>query len=264
MALDLAKFTEQLKNQLADLSKQRAEIQKELEAVQLIQRASQRADSLPLKQVQETPLSDLEQASVLPEAAQPEETTMQEEASATEENPTEEEITQPTAVVVNEVVNEAVEAEEVAEPIEAAVAEAVAEPIEAAVLEAVAEPVEAAVLEAVAEPVEAAVAEEVAVAAAPDQPEATSPENTAEVEVRRTQLEETVMGLELNDEVAVLELLKMFQKPLSPGKIAEELVAVHWNFQGQHPRAAVNAALHKMVNQGRVKQVNGGDYGLSI
>ena len=246
MALDLAKFTEQLKNQLADLSKQRAEIQKELEAVQLIQRASQRADSLPLKQVQETPLSDLEQASVLPEAAQPEETTMQEEASATEENPTEEEITQPTAVVVNEVVNEAVEAEEVAEPIEAAVAEAVAEPVEAAVLEAV------------AEPVEAAVAEEVAVA------EATSPENTAEVEVRRTQLEETVMGLELNDEVAVLELLKMFQKPLSPGKIAEELVAVHWNFQGQHPRAAVNAALHKMVNQGRVKQVNGGDYGLSI
>ena len=258
MALDLAKFTEQLKNQLADLSKQRSEIQNELEAVQLIQRASQRADSLPLKQVQETPLSDLEQASVLPEAAQPEETTMQEEASATEENQTEEEITQPTAVVVNEVVNEAVEAEEVAEPIEAAVAEAVAEPIEAAVAEAVAEPVEAAVLEAVAEPVEAAVAEEVAVA------EATSPENTAEVEVRRTQLEETVMGLELNDEVAVLELLKMFQKPLSPGKIAEELVAVHWNFQGQHPRAAVNAALHKMVNQGRVKQVNGGDYGLSI
>lgn len=231
MALDLAKFTEQLKNQLADLSKQRAEIQKELEAVQLIQRASQRADSLPLKQVQETPLSDLEQASVLPEAAQPEETTMQEEASATEENPTEEEITQPAAVVVNEVVNEAIEA---------------------------------AVAEAVAEPIEAAVAEAVAVAAAPDQPEATSPENTAEVEVRRTQLEETVMGLELNDEVAVLELLKMFQKPLSPGKIAEELVAVHWNFQGQHPRAAVNAALHKMVNQGRVKQVNGGDYGLSI
>lgn len=253
MALDLAKFTEQLKNQLADLSKQRAEIQKELEAVQLIQRASQRAaDSLPLKQVQETPLSDLEQASVLPEAAQLEETTMQEEASATEENPTEEEITQPTAVVVNEVVNEAVEAEAVAEPIEAAVAEAVAEPTEAAVLKAV------------TEPVEAAVAEEVAVAAAPDQPEATSPENTAEVKVRRTQLEETVMGLELNDEVAVLELLKMFQKPLSPGKIAEELVAVHWNFQGQHPRAAVNAALHKMVNQGRVKQVNGGDYGLSI
>ncbi len=232
MALDLAKFTEQLKNQLADLSKQRAEIQKELEAVQLIQRASQRAaDSLPLKQVQETPLSDLEQASVLPEAAQLEETTMQEEASATEENPTEEEIAQPAAVVVNEVVTEAVEA---------------------------------AVAEAVTEPVEAAVAEEVAVAAAPDQPEATSPENTAEVKVRRTQLEETVMGLELNDEVAVLELLKMFQKPLSPGKIAEELVAVHWNFQGQHPRAAVNAALHKMVNQGRVKQVNGGDYGLSI
>ena len=217
MTLDLAKLTEQLKNQLADLSKQRAEIQKELEAVQLIQRASQRADSLPLKQVQETPLSDLEKAPVLPEAAQPEETTMQEEASATEKNPTEEEIAQPAAVVVNEVVTE---------------------------------------------PVEVAVEEEVAVAAAPDQPEATSPESTAEVEVRRTQLEETVMALELNDEVAVLELLKMFQKPLSPGKIAEELVAVHWNFQGQHPRAAVNAALHKMVNQGRVKQVNGGDYGL--
>jgi hypothetical protein len=77
-------------------------------------------------------------------------------------------------------------------------------------------------------------------------------------------LEETVMGLELNDEVAVLELLKMFQKPLSPGKIAEELVAVHWNFQGQHPRAAVNAALQKMAEAGRVRQVNGGDYSLSI
>ncbi len=72
------------------------------------------------------------------------------------------------------------------------------------------------------------------------------------------------MALELNDEVAVLELLKMFQKPLSPGKIADELVAVHWNFQGQHPRAAVNAALQKMVDEGKVKQVNGGDYGLPL
>jgi len=56
----------------------------------------------------------------------------------------------------------------------------------------------------------------------------------------------------------------MVHQPLSPGKFAEELVAVNWNFQGQHPRAAVNAALQKMVNEGKVQQVNGGDYGVSI
>ena len=223
MNLDLAQLTAQLKEQLADLSRQRTEIQKELDAVLLVQRASQREDSPPLEQ--DPAPSAPEEAPVTFETASPEETPV-------EETPAVEEATPPVEAAPQE--------------------ETVPEPVQA-------EPQE----EAVPEPVAAAAEEAVAVAERPPQPEA-SPESTAEVEVRRNQLEETVMSLELNDEVAVLELLKMFQQPLSPGKIADELVAVHWNFQGQHPRAAVNAALQKMVDEGKVKQVNGGDYGISL
>ena len=226
MTLDLAQLTAQLKEQLADLTQQRTEIRKELDAILLIQRASHRADLPPLEQEQIP--SVLEQAPVVAETAPPEETPVQEEAAPIQE----------TA------------AKETAPPIEAAPEEIVPEPVAAVAEDVVAEPV-------------AAVAEEAVAVAEPVQSQA-SPESTAEVVERRTQLEETVMALELNDEVAVLELLKMFQRPLSPGKIAEELVAVHWNFQGLNPRAAVNAALQKMVDEGKVKQLNGGDYGLPI
>jgi hypothetical protein len=297
MTLDLAQFTEQLKDQLADLSKQRAEIQKELEAVQLILRATQRADPLPLKQEQEAPLPTLEQAPAVPETPP----IVQQETPAIKEIQTDEDTTQPAPLVVEEestqpapsvveqesaqparlVVEEEstqpaplVVEEESAQPAPLVVEETSAQPAPLVVEEKSAQPAPLAVEEIVTESVESApeegtepvpsgVDQEVAVAEEPAQPEETSPENTSQREVRRTQLEETVMGLELNDEVAVLELLKMFQKPLSPGKIAEELTAVHWNFQGQHPRAAVNAALQKMVNEGRVTQVNGGDYSLS-
>ena len=50
MALDLTQLAAQLENQLADLSKQRTEIQKELDAILLVERASHRADSFPLEQ----------------------------------------------------------------------------------------------------------------------------------------------------------------------------------------------------------------------
>jgi hypothetical protein len=201
MALDLTQLAAQLENQLADLSRQRTEIQKELDAILLVERASHRADSFPLEQEVVPAPSPIDPEPTPPVIDQAEEAPVQEE----------------TAPVV----------------------------------------------EPATEPVEAAPQEEIAAAEEPAQSEP-SPESTTEIKDRRNQLEETVMALELNDEVAVLELLKMFHKPLSPGKIADELVAVNWNFQGQHPRAAVNAALHKMVNEGKVQQVNGGDYGVSI
>ena len=255
MNLDLAQLTAQLKEQLADLSEQRAEIQKELDAILLVQRASQREDSPPPEQ--DPAPSAPEEAPVTLETALPEEASV-EETVPLEETPAGEEAAPPVEAAPQE--------ETVPEPVAAAPQEeAVPEPVAAIPQEeAVPEPVAAIPQEeAVPEPAAAAVEEAVAVAEMPPQPES-SPESTAEVEDRRNQLEETVMSLELNDEVAVLELLKMFQQPLSPGKIADELVAVHWNFQGQHPRAAVNAALQKMVDQGKVKQVNGGDYGLSL
>ncbi len=220
MTLDLTQLTSQLEAQLADLSKQRMEIQKELDAILLVERASHRADSLPPEQ--EVFPSPVDPEPIPPVTVQPEERPVQEDEAPVEE---------PAAV----------------EPVEAAPQE-----------EAAAEPVEAP-----AEAIAAAPQEEVAAAEEPAPSEA-SPENTTEIKKRRNQLEETVMALELNDEVAVLELLKMVHQSLSPGKIAEELVAVNWNFQGQHPRAAVNAALQKMVNEGKVQQVNGGDYGVSI
>jgi hypothetical protein len=227
MALDLTQLAAQLENQLADLSRQRTEIQKELDAILLVERASHRADSFPLEQEAVPAPSPIDPEPTPPVIDQAEEAPVQEE----------------TAPVV----------EPATEPVEAAPQEEIA-----------AEPVEAAPVEdPVADPVAAASQEEAPAAEEPAQSEP-SPESTTEIKDRRNQLEETVMALELNDEVAVLELLKMFHKPLSPGKIADELVAVNWNFQGQHPRAAVNAALHKMVNEGKVQQVNGGDYGVSI
>ncbi len=201
MTLDLTQLATQLENQLADLSRQRMEIQKELDAILLVERASHRADSFPLEQEAVPAPSPIN-----PEPSPPV-TDQAEEAPVQEETPP--------------------------------------------------------VVEPAPEPVEAAPQEEAPAAEESAQSEP-SPESTTEIKERRNQLEETVMALELNDEVAVLELLKMFHKPLSPGKIADELVAVNWNFQGQHPRAAVNAALQKMVNEGKVQQVNGGDYGVSI
>ena len=240
MALDLTQLAAQLENQLADLSRQRTEIQKELDAILLVERASHRADSFPLEQEVVPAPSPIDPEPTPPVIDQAEEAPVQEE----------------TAPVV----------EPATEPVEAAPQEEIAaESIEAPPQEEMAtEPVEAAPVEdPVADPVAAASQEEAPAAEEPAQSEP-SPESTTEIKDRRNQLEETVMALELNDEVAVLELLKMFHKPLSPGKIADELVAVNWNFQGQHPRAAVNAALHKMVNEGKVQQVNGGDYGVSI
>ncbi len=76
---------------------------------------------------------------------------------------------------------------------------------------------------------------------------------------RRHELNEKVADGELNHEVAVLEVLKTFQKPMSVGKIANELVAIHWDFGDHHPRIIVHEALKKILERGMVEQVRG-DY----
>ena len=266
MALDLTQLAAQLENQLADLSRQRTEIQKELDAILLVERASHRADSFPLEQEAVPAPSPIDPEPTPPVIDQAEEAPVQEETAPVVEPATEPVEAAPQEELAAESIEAPPQEEMATEPVEAVpVEDPVADPVTAAPQEEVAaEPVESVpVEEPVAEPVAAASQEEAPAAEEPAQSEP-SPESTTEIKDRRNQLEETVMALELNDEVAVLELLKMFHKSLSPGKIADEVVAVNWNFQGQHPRAAVNAALHKMVNEGKVQQVNGGDYGVSI
>ena len=76
---------------------------------------------------------------------------------------------------------------------------------------------------------------------------------------KRHELNEKVTESEMNHEVAVLEVLKTFQKPMSVGKIANELVAVHWDFGRHHPRIVVHEALKKVLEAGAVEKIRG-DY----
>ncbi|MEE8349185.1 MAG: diguanylate cyclase [Acidobacteriota bacterium] len=64
----------------------------------------------------------------------------------------------------------------------------------------------------------------------------------------------------VNHEVAVLEVLKIFKKTMSVGKIANELVAIHWDFDNHHPRIVVHEALKTLLGEGVVEQVRG-DFG---
>ena len=83
MTLDLTQLTSQLEAQLADLSKQRTEIQKELDAILLVERASHRADSLPPEQKAFPPPVDPEP--IPPVTVQPEERPVQEDEAPVEE-----------------------------------------------------------------------------------------------------------------------------------------------------------------------------------
>lgn len=181
MTLDLRDLETKLKGKLTELEKERAQIEEELRAVELVKRATGRGD-----------LSEEENQEPVSQEA---------EASQTFElSARQSEQREPTPA----------EPEETAQPEEAAEPEEEAEP-----------------------------------------------EEVAQVEERRQVLEETVMAFKLDHAVAVMEVLKMFQKPLSVGKIADELVAIRWNFQDQHPRAVVEAELKRMENEGKVKQANG-------
>ena len=104
-------------------------------------------------------------------------------------------------------------------------------------------------------PVEAPppVAEIPAEEATPDQQQAPS------FSQQLQQLKASVAALEANDELAVLEVMKTFQESLTPGTIAGHLTAVNWNFEGVHPRVAVNKALKDLIREGKISE-SGGQY----
>ena len=79
---------------------------------------------------------------------------------------------------------------------------------------------------------------------------------------KRHELTGKVVDSEIDHEAAVLEVLKTFKKPMSMGKIANELVAVHWDFGTHHPRIIVHEALKYILAEGTVEQISGGDYRL--
>ena len=69
------------------------------------------------------------------------------------------------------------------------------------------------------------------------------------------------MALELNIEVAVREVLRIFGKePLSVDEIAQHLGAVRWDFGELHPRVATNEALKNLVTRGGATKQDDGKY----
>jgi diguanylate cyclase (GGDEF)-like protein len=76
---------------------------------------------------------------------------------------------------------------------------------------------------------------------------------------KRHELNAKVAESKMTHEVAVLEVLKIFQKPMSVGKIANELVAIRWDFENHHPRIVVYEAIKKLLGKGVEERIRG-DY----
>ncbi|MEE8349357.1 MAG: hypothetical protein V3R94_07295 [Acidobacteriota bacterium] len=92
--------------------------------------------------------------------------------------------------------------------------------------------------------------------AAPTVP--TAPVPPVAMEAQYQELHETVVALELNIEVAVREVLRIFGKqPLSVDEISQHLSAVNWNFGDLHPRVVTNEALKNLVERGGATEENG-------
>ena len=67
-----------------------------------------------------------------------------------------------------------------------------------------------------------------------------------------------MVALELNVEVAVREVLRIFGKePLSVDELVQHLTAVSWDFGGLHPRVVTAEAIKSLVNRGGAKEENG-------
>jgi hypothetical protein len=91
----------------------------------------------------------------------------------------------------------------------------------------------------------------------PDQtPPAKTQEDLAE---KHQELQESVMALELNDEVAVREVLRTFGGggAMTAGEVVEHLKAIQWQFGDISPRVVVTNALSNMVEQGKAKETDG-------
>ena len=94
---------------------------------------------------------------------------------------------------------------------------------------------------------------------APPPPERTAAPEGASIEEKRQELQESMVALELNDEVAVREVLRAFggEGSLTQNEIVDHLTSVGWNFGGVHPRVAVTKALDNLVAQGGATLVDG-------
>ena len=78
------------------------------------------------------------------------------------------------------------------------------------------------------------------------------------MDAQHQELQETVVALELNIEVAVREVLRIFGKdPLSLDEIVQHLSSVRWDFGELHPRVATGEALKNLVGQGGAKEADG-------
>lgn len=94
---------------------------------------------------------------------------------------------------------------------------------------------------------------------APPPPQRTAAPGGASIEEKRQELQESMVALELNDEVAVREVLRAFggEGSLTQNEIIDHLTSVGWNFGGVHPRVAVIKALDNLVAQGGATLVDG-------
>lgn len=69
----------------------------------------------------------------------------------------------------------------------------------------------------------------------------------------RRDLEASVVGVKLNPEDAVLEVLRVFKQPLKATKVAEELMAVNFPLGGD-AKEVVKASLDNLEKEGLVKK----------
>ena len=94
--------------------------------------------------------------------------------------------------------------------------------------------------------------------AEPTPPPAAEPASPEKIAAQHQELHETVVALELNIEVAVREVLRIFgQQPLSLDEIVQHLTAVRWDFGELHPRVATGEALKHLVEKGGAKEEDG-------
>ena len=92
---------------------------------------------------------------------------------------------------------------------------------------------------------------------APTPPPSAAPPSSP-MDAQHQELQETVVALELNIEVAVREVLRIFGKdPLSLDEIVQHLSSVRWDFGELHPRVATGEALKNLVTQGGAKEEDG-------
>lgn len=86
-----------------------------------------------------------------------------------------------------------------------------------------------------------------------EDPPKSEPQPVDTAQRQRRDLEASVVGVKLNPEDAVLEVLRVFKQPLKAAKVAEELAAVNFPLDGD-PKEVVKASLENLEKEGLVKK----------